>query len=389
MVKFWNFIRNSETDSAELLLYGELCSDEPWHTEDYVAYRQFIQDLKNVEESTIHLRINSPGGEVMAANAIFNQLKECGKTIIAHIDGMCASAATIPLMAADRIIASCNAMILIHDPLVCLVGYYNRAELDEIMEFCDKIKSSIIATYKSRMHDVSEEEFDKLMSEERWLDAHEAQDIGLVDEVAYSDITDIQDKGKYLVVNSVRVKKEYFKQLPVNCQKGVTIKEHMQSVNTEKNKKEGGNRHMDEENEIKSLEDMKNKYPEFCKALAEEAAEQERNRIQNLDKIRNSVPAEMLEEAKYGKEPLDAKDLAFRALVAEKGAGEAFLKNLKNDAAESGADTVPASPESGDAESESSMNKGAGTDANEENADEEKVSNLAKALNNDKRREKK
>lgn len=379
MIKFWNFIRNSGTDSAELLLYGELCSDEPWYTDDYVAYRQFIQELKSVEESTIHLRINSPGGEVMAANAIFNQLKECGKTIIAHIDGMCASAATIPLMAADKIIASCNAMILIHDPLVCLMGYYNHQELDEIMEFCDKIKASIIATYRSRMKDVTEEEFDKLMTEERWLDAHEAQDIGLVDEVAYSDITDVQDKGKYLVVNSVRVKKEYFKNLPVNRRNGVDI-EHMQSVNTEKNNK-GGSKHMDEE-EIRTPEALKDKYPDLCQAIAEEAAEKERKRIQDLDKISHSVPSDMLEDAKYGKEPLDAKDLAFKALAAEKGAGKEFLKKMKNDADESGAGEVPPSPESGDAENE------AGAGEKKKDVDEERISNLAKQMNNDKRREK-
>lgn len=379
MIKFWNFIRNSVTDSAELLLYGELCSDEPWYTDDYVAYRQFIQELKSVEESTIHLRINSPGGEVMAANAIFNQLKECGKTIIAHIDGMCASAATIPLMAADKIIASCNAMILIHDPLVCLMGYYNHQELDEIMEFCDKIKASIIATYRSRMQDVTEEEFDKLMTEERWLDAHEAQDIGLVDEVAYSDITDVQDKGKYLVVNSVRVKKEYFKNLPVNRRNGVDI-EHMQSVNTEK-KEKGGSTHMDEE-EIRTPEALRDKYPDLCQAIAEEAAEKERKRIQDLDKISHSVPSDMLEDAKYGKEPLDAKDLAFKALAAEKGAGRDFFKNLKNDAGESGAGDVPASPESGDMENE------AGAGEKKKDVDEERVSNLARQMNNDKRREK-
>ncbi len=384
MIKFWNFVSNPETDFAELFLYGELCSNEPWYTEDYVAYRQFITDLKNVEESTIHLRINSPGGEVMAANAIFNQLKDCGKTIIAYIDGMCASAATIPLMAADKIIASCNAMILIHDPLVCLMGYYNSSDLEEITEFCDKIKSSIIATYRSRMHDVSEEEFDRLMTEEQWLTADEAQDIGLVDEVAYSAITDVQDNGKYLVINSVRVKKEYFKSLPVNCQKGITIKKHMLSEDTVKNE-EGGKRHMADE--IKSLEDMKKEYPDFCRDLAEEAAVKERQRIHDLDQISCSVPAAMLEEAKYGKNPVDAKELAYQALVAEKGTGTDYLKKMKDDASDSRAEQVEPSPESGDAENESRLFGKSGT--KEETVDEAKVSNLANALNSDKRRERK
>lgn len=383
MIKFWNFVRNSETNYAELFLYGELCSDEPWYTDDYVAYRQFIQELKEVTEDTIHLRINSPGGEVMAANAIFNQLKECGKTIIAHIDGMCASAATIPLMAADKIIASCNAMILIHDPMVCLMGYYNRSELDKVAELCDKMKASIIATYRSRIHDVTEEEFDLLMKEERWLSADEAQDIGLVDEVAYSDFTNVQDEGKYLVVNSVRVKKEYFNNLPVNCRKGVSIK-HMQSVDADDQKK-GGKKHMDKD-EIKSLEDMEQAYPDFCRAIAERAVQEERSRIKSLDEIGSSIPKKMLEEAKYGDEPVDAKELAFRALVAEQKTGSEFFQKMKNDAGDSKADEVTASPESGGVE----MDGGDSAKSEKTGGDvpEEKISDLKKAINIDKRRKK-
>lgn len=379
MIKFWNFMRNSEDDSAELVLYGELCSDEPWYTDDYVAYRQFIQELKSVTESTIHLRINSPGGEVMAANAIFNQLKECGKKIIAHIDGMCASAATIPLMAADKIIASCNAMILIHDPLVCLSGYYNRSELDKITELCDKIKSSIIATYRSRIKDVSEEEFDQLMTEERWMDANEAQEIGLVDEVAYSDIKDIEDRGTYLVVNSVKVKKEHFKNLPVNSHHGVYIKQ-MQSK-----KSEGGKKTMDEnetKSEIKSTEDLEKAYPEFCRNIADQAAAAERQRMKDLDRIGASVPAELLNEAKYGDQPMDAKDLAFRALIAERKDGADYLEKMRDDAKDSRAGEVPPSPEAGDAETQGKDGEGKGSEVSKD-----KVSGLMNILNTDRRRE--
>lgn len=342
MIKFWNFVKNQmDNRSVELLLYGELCSDEPWYTDDYVAYRQFIQELKAVTEDTIHLRINSPGGEVMAANAIFNQLKDSGKKIIAHIDGMCASAATIPLMAAEKIIASCNAMILIHDPLLGLCGYYNSKDLNEMLEYCDKIKESIIATYRSRITDVSEEEFSNLMAEERWLSANEAQDIGLVDEVAYSNIADITDRGKYITINSVKVKKEYFKNMPVNRRAGAEIDVH------QSNEEKGGNEHMDEKESSKkfeTVEDMKKAYPELCKNLKREAVEEERTRLKELDEIGTAVSEELLSKAKY-EEPMTAKDLAFQALVAEKNLGVNFMEKMKNDLRSSGAGEVEAAPE--------------------------------------------
>lgn len=380
MIKFWDFKNNVLDGSTDLYLYGEICSDEPWHTDDYVGYRQFIQELKEVTSDTIHLHINSPGGEVMAANAIFNQLKECGKKVIAHIDGMCASAATLPLMAADHIIAACNAMILIHDPLVGLMGYYNTSDLTDIMEYCDKMKSTIIATYRSRISDITEEEFSQLMTEERWLDANEAQEIGLVDEVAYSSFTDVTDKGKYLVVNSVKIKKEYFKNIPANCQNGISIHRHMQSVNEKKSDK-GGYEHMDEteNNEIKTLDELRQRYPELCKAFEKEVRDKERMRLKDIDDISASVPKELLDEAKYGEKPMDASELALQALLAEKKLGESYLNDMRNDAMNSKAGEVTASPESGDPENETGRPADKGKDEN-------KVKNLADELNKDKRR---
>lgn len=40
MIKFWNFVKNQmDNNAVDLLMYGEICSDEPWYTDDYVAYR--------------------------------------------------------------------------------------------------------------------------------------------------------------------------------------------------------------------------------------------------------------------------------------------------------------------------------------------------------------
>lgn len=376
MIKFWNFVKNQmDNNAVDLLLYGEICSDEPWYTDDYVAYRQFIRDLHEVTEDVIHLRINSPGGEVMAANAIFNQLKDSGKKIIAHIDGMCASAATIPLMAAEKIIASCNAMILIHDPLLGLCGYYNSKDLNEMLEYCDKIKESIIATYRSRITSVSEEEFSTLMTEERWLNANEAQDIGLVDEVAYSDIANITDRGKYITINSVKIKKGHFKNMPVNCRAGMEIDTH------QKNDKKGGSEQMDEtevSGKIKTAEDLQKAYPELCEDLKKEAVQEERTRLKELDEICAVVPEELLLKAKY-EEPVAAKDLAFQALLAERKMGTDFTEKMKNDLHSSNAERISPAPQdlSGEEEEETG-----GT------PDDKKVGKLVNAIKEAKNRRK-
>ena len=71
--KFWE-IKNKATDEkAELLLYGEI-SDATWWG-DEVTPRQFADDLSTCTGKDLVVRINSPGGDVFAAQAIYNLLK--------------------------------------------------------------------------------------------------------------------------------------------------------------------------------------------------------------------------------------------------------------------------------------------------------------------------
>ena len=45
MNKFWKFQNSKYADNeAELYLYGEICSEEPWWDEDYVAYQKWIDE---------------------------------------------------------------------------------------------------------------------------------------------------------------------------------------------------------------------------------------------------------------------------------------------------------------------------------------------------------
>ncbi|MCI5882917.1 MAG: Clp protease ClpP [Clostridiales bacterium] len=344
MNKFWKFQNSKYSDNeAELYLYGEICSEEPWWDEDYVAYRQFIQELNECEADTIHVRVNSPGGDVMSAFAIFSQLKDSNKHIIAHIDGMCASAATIIIMAADEIIASCNAMVLIHDPLVGLSGYYNESDLKKMLEDMSAVKESIIASYRSRISDISEEEFSTLMSEEKWLTAQEAVDLGLVDEIAYSNISDIRDCGKYIMVNSVRVDKTHLSKEPDHrFVKNVNLNTSKKPIDKKTDK--GGNTDMGDKNEkLTTVADLQAAYPELCTSMVQDAVNQERKRMKALDDIANAVPQEMLEKAKY-EEPKDAKEVAYEAILKEKKVGANFMEDLRNDAEKSGAKNITPAP---------------------------------------------
>lgn len=92
--KFWKF-QNWTGGDAELLLYGDIASEQSWWG-DEVTPKQFAGDLAGLGAVTgITVRINSGGGDVFAAQAIGNLLEQHNATVTARIDGVCASAATV------------------------------------------------------------------------------------------------------------------------------------------------------------------------------------------------------------------------------------------------------------------------------------------------------
>ena len=101
---FWKF-QNVAGGRAELLLYGDI-SDSTWWG-DEVTPKQFAEDLDKLGAvSEITVRINSGGGDVFAAQTIGNLLEQHPANVVARIDGLCASSATIVACHCDRVVAA-------------------------------------------------------------------------------------------------------------------------------------------------------------------------------------------------------------------------------------------------------------------------------------------
>src|SRR3990167_3986612 len=76
--------------------------------------QEFAKELSALRAGTIHLRINSPGGDVFAARAIQTALFQHPAKIITHIDGLAASAATFVALAGNEIEMARGAALMIH-----------------------------------------------------------------------------------------------------------------------------------------------------------------------------------------------------------------------------------------------------------------------------------
>jgi ATP-dependent Clp endopeptidase proteolytic subunit ClpP len=167
--------RAMDAGEAEILIYDEI--DPLWGT----GAKEFARGLKELGEvTTIHVRINSPGGDVFDGLAIYNQLAQHSAKVIVHVDGLAASIASVIAMAGDVIDLAENALIMIHDPWLMTAG--TAADLRASADLLDTVAASIVNTYAARTgRDV--EEIRPLMAAETWMDATEAVGQGFADQV--------------------------------------------------------------------------------------------------------------------------------------------------------------------------------------------------------------
>lgn len=142
-----------------------------------ITAKGFIEQLSKLPESvkTIRVHVSSPGGDVFAAVAMANALRDQraskGRTVDVLIEGLAASAASIVIMAGNTIRISDNALVMVHNPLTFGLG--NASEMRKIADELDVIRDTIVATY--RWHStLTDEELVALMDAVTWLDADEA-----------------------------------------------------------------------------------------------------------------------------------------------------------------------------------------------------------------------
>ena len=181
MKKFWNFIQNEDTSETELLFNGPISEDTWWG--DEVTPTLFRDELAKVS-GNLTVWLNSPGGDVFAASQIYSMLKSHKGKVTVKIDGIAASAASVVAMAGDETLIAPTALMMIHDPNTCAMG--NKADMEKAIILLDEVKESIINAYETKSH-LSRNKIAKLMSDETWLNAKKAHEMGFVDGILFAD----------------------------------------------------------------------------------------------------------------------------------------------------------------------------------------------------------
>ena len=186
MKKLWNWIKDSD-ETRTLRLEGPIDEESFWGDE---ITPQMFRDELNAGEGDVTVWINSPGGNVFAAAEIYTMLKDYKGSITVKIDAIAASAASVVAMAGDTVQMSPVAMLMIHDPSTVAMG--NTKDMEKAIEVLNEVKESIINAYASKSG-LSHARIANLMSNETWMNAKKAVELGFADEILFSKKEDEPD----------------------------------------------------------------------------------------------------------------------------------------------------------------------------------------------------
>lgn len=174
--RFWNW-----GDAQELYLYGTI-AEESWADDD-VTPELFREELMK-ETGPITVWISSPGGDTVAASRIYSMLMDYPHPVTVKIDGIAASAASVIAMAGSSVLMAPTALMLIHDPMTVAMG--NEHDMEKAIDVLSAVKDSILDAYELKTG-LDRKTLARMMSEETWMDAKKAVELGFADGILSRD----------------------------------------------------------------------------------------------------------------------------------------------------------------------------------------------------------
>lgn len=167
--------------AAAIYLYDPIVGDrataEWWGA---ICPQDFVPALRALDADEITLYTNCPGGDVFAAEAMCQALREHKAKITMQIEGYAASAATSIACACDEVVATAASKYMIHQTWTIAIG--NADDMDQVAALLRKCDASMYDEYEKRTGQ-SREQIEQWCKAETWFTAAEAVSAGFVDRV--------------------------------------------------------------------------------------------------------------------------------------------------------------------------------------------------------------
>ena len=347
---------------------GYICTDD-----DAWIYKMFgvpcccpgdVQaGLNEAAGEDVCLEINSCGGSCAAAFEIYTALKQYQGKVEAHVIVAC-SAATVIACGAGEVYASRASVYMVHNSQSGASGDYRdlQMEADALRE----INESIINVYEDKTG-LARGEIQNLMDNDTYMSPGKAISKGFIDGMMPGMEADTgTDDGTAIraVADAVACVPGAFNSFTntIPADKAALLKKILMDgagqkgtrdvngsnqaagneASKEKENKEGGRMTLQET--LEKHPEIKGELDAMLKEAEGKGVACERSRLKELDAISASVAGDALNDAKYGQNPLDAKEFAYQALLSDKAKMSAYMADAVKDAEDAGVNNVGVVP---------------------------------------------
>lgn len=332
-----------ESDTAELMLYGEIISDGPewwkWSKEDKSAaeFKKAIDDVREKGATKLLLRINSPGGICTESVAMRSILGNAGfEEINIRIEGLCASAATdIATLPGAHVAIAEGSEYMIHNPW-CL-AYGNANQMEHVIERLRGIEQMSRGFYMKRTGK-SEEQIREWMDKETWFTARQAVENGFADELLEPEVGAATPAAACVTGREMAVMQSLYQSVPQEIthkepegasagktggDKGKPGRIHAETIKTKE----------DEDMQIDELtaEQLQEQNPDLIAQIRQDAVNAERARLEDIDALTLPGYEEMAAQAKA--DGTSALDFQKQVVTARKKKGAEFMDSRRTETA--------------------------------------------------------
>lgn len=193
----WSHIRSSKQKLQSRMIGGELYIYDQIGPDFFgggLTALDVAEMLPQNRSEPLHVRVNSPGGDVYDGLTIFNMLHE-RENVTVQIDGIAASIASVIALAGDDVSIGQSGQYMIHNPYTFAMG--DAEHFEEMASLLHQVKASLVEIYEKRSS-LDAETIGQMMSDETYLTADQAVTHGFADRV-------METRGKAKAQESQRI----------------------------------------------------------------------------------------------------------------------------------------------------------------------------------------
>lgn len=192
-------IKAASEDENSISVFDVIGQD--YLTGEGVTAKRIAAALRSMDGKDVTVNVNSPGGDMFEGLAIYNLLREHKGDVTVRVLGVAASAASIIVMAGDRVEIARAGFLMIHNCWVMAVG--NRHDFRDVADTMEPFDRAMADIYASRTG-VKLEAVQSMMDAETWIGGADAVEQGFADSLLPSDeITKSEEKTSAAAVRRI------------------------------------------------------------------------------------------------------------------------------------------------------------------------------------------